>query len=129
MSDNRLPDEDLTVLVERAAKGVHESRQATPWEEVSRIEQNVRREQYLPVIFHGTKALYDLGYRKPRTITTHTEVVRLPRGSVLYDNSEITWLLMPDGEGGQFWLMAGDTEEYTGMDIELPATVLREPSA
>lgn len=74
----RLTDHELTVCCEAAAEGVVNSRAGhagTPtWDQLSAMEKNTVREQALPFIFHGTKALADLGYWKSPTITTAKEL-------------------------------------------------------
>jgi hypothetical protein len=86
-----LSDHDLTTLVDAAARGVAASAAAwhggTPWDEMDAMTQNNVREAALPFIFHGTKALADLGYRKPRMVTTAEELRALPEGAVVIDSS------------------------------------------
>lgn len=83
MTDYRLPDEDLTVLVERAAEGVA-TREGHNWQTMPATVKNVVREQCLPFIFHGTMALHDLGYRKSRTVTSAEELDALPEGTLIF---------------------------------------------
>ena len=120
---NRLPDYALEVLTNAAAEGTVNARAShagTPaWDELTPGQKNGVRESALPFIFHGTKALATLGYRKPRTITTIEEVDSLPAGSVVStvygDASTIHAHLRGKGSIGYKFLI-----KYG------PATVLRE---
>ena len=127
-SENRLSDSDLTVLVERAAEGVWDSKLPdveglAPWCDLHPASKNTYREQVLPVIFHGTKALQDLGYRKPSTITTIEELDALPDGSAVLDG--VVCVKRADG----YWNFSDLAGVYASASITLPATVLHEPEA
>lgn len=65
-------DYDLTVIVESAASGAVDSRAALlgskTWSDYDAMSKNGVREVALPFLFHGSKALADLGYRKPRVL-------------------------------------------------------------
>ena len=78
MSLERLNDHELTVCVETAAKGVTDSRAkhagGPTWDKLNAAQKNAVREQALPFIFHGTRALADLGFWKTPTIATSTEL-------------------------------------------------------
>lgn len=81
MTLERLNDHELTVCVETAARGVINSRAGhtggPTWDKLTPDQKNTVREQALPFIFHGTKALADLGFWKSPTITTSDELEQL----------------------------------------------------
>ncbi|MCW3766450.1 hypothetical protein OCL88_08185 [Paenarthrobacter sp. PAE-2] len=81
MTLERLSDHELTVCVETAAEGVVNSRAGhtggPTWDKLAADQKNSIREQALPFIFHGTKALADLGFWKNPTITTADELQKL----------------------------------------------------
>lgn len=64
----KLTEHELTVLVDRAAEGAWDSmasmKMLPSFRELSLIRQNEIREQALPFIYHGTKALHELGFRR-----------------------------------------------------------------
>jgi hypothetical protein len=127
-------EHELTILVDRAAEGSWNSKAALhglpEFSLLDRAKQNEIREAALPFIFHGTKALKELGYQKPRLIITTEELTALPPGVVVHERKyEMIWEKQSDGEGGTFWLFPGDNREYKDSDIELPVIVLSEPSA
>lgn len=76
-----LTDYDLTVLVETAASGAVNSRAAhhggPEWEALDPAGKNAVREHALPFIFHGAKALEDLGFTRPRTVMSSREMEEL----------------------------------------------------
>lgn len=88
-----LNDHELTVLVEAAASGAVNSRAAhhggPDWEQLDAGDKNAVREHALPFIHHGTKALDELGYSKPRVITTRDEANALPDRSAFITPGEI----------------------------------------
>ena len=128
----QLPDHELTTLVERAAQGAHDSRASIHggpgWILLDPADKNAIREAALPFIFHGTKTLADLGYRKPRTITTAEELDALPAGSVVLDPAGLS--LHKNAFTG--WCASNGTKSIP-LDMlqheALPATVLNEPEA
>jgi hypothetical protein len=65
----RIDDHDLTEMVQAAASGSVNSRAnlhgRPAWDDLPAGDKNAVRELALPFIFHGTKALHELGYRKP----------------------------------------------------------------
>jgi hypothetical protein len=125
MSD-RLSDHDLTELVECAASGAINSaagHRGTPdWAALDAGAKNRVREAALPFIFHGTKALAGLGYRKPRTITTPEELDALPENTVIRDAEPATMQFM----GGKWWSV-GSSLAWDADTIDFPAVVLYEP--
>lgn len=73
--NSTLNDHELTVLVEAAAEGATTSRanhgRGLQWASMGPMQKNAVREAALPFIYHGTKALADLGWERRRVI--HTE--------------------------------------------------------
>ena len=119
----RLPDHALEVLTNAAAVGAVNARAShagTPtWDELNPGQKNGIRESALPFIFHGTKALAGLGYRKPRTITTADEVRELRNGAVvttIFGDASTIWDRVRNGRPGTY-----DFLVKSG-----PATVLHE---
>lgn len=98
-----LNDHDLTVLVEVAASGAVNSRAAhhggPDWEAMDAGAKNAVREHALPFIYHGTQALEDLGYSKPRTVMSSAEMEEL-------FNSDANVILM-DMDGAVIQNLAG----------------------
>lgn len=131
---SRLTDHELTVLVESAAKGATDSwsgHHGSPtWAQLAAPEKNLVRETALPFIFHGTKALADLGWSKPRVITTAEELDALPVGSVVLSEGythhanemPISFQRWTDGD----WHRGARTGN-TAPDNFLPVKVLYEP--
>lgn len=118
MTLERLNDHELTVCVETAAEGVINSRAkhtgGPTWDKLSPAQKNTVREQALPFIFHGTKALADLGYWKSPTITTAEELRNLynsDRNVVIMDDHG---LVLQNLAGG--WKSPG-TDRYMTSDI------------
>lgn len=120
-----LNDHELTVLVEAAACGAVNSRAAhhggSDWDHLDAADKNAVREHALPFVFHGTRALEDLGFTKPRTVVTVAELDALPDMSAVLDDM--------DGPLTRFdsWWRAADGAQFHSMDVVLPATVLWEP--
>jgi hypothetical protein len=127
-----LSDHDLTTLVDSAARGVAASaaawRGGTPWDEMDAMTQNNVREAALPFIFHGTKALAELGYSKPRVITSAADLDALGQRATVLDADEHIWT--NDGDTLDQWGSVTHPESYGGpkwigsADIPLPATLL-----
>jgi hypothetical protein len=63
------------------------------------------------------------GYRKPRTITTVEELEALPDNTVIRDSEPAT-LQLVDGQ----WFVPGHDQPWYVESIDLPVTVLHEPS-
>lgn len=126
---NQLNDHELTVLVDRAAQGAINSRAAHHggqlWEMFSPGKKNEVREKALPFIFHGTKALAELGWQRPRTITTEEELAPLPNGTVLMGSWATYQRVGLPGCPGEWVTLGGPA----AVDVELPATVIYEPAA
>ena len=75
--------------------------------------------------------LHNLGYRKPRTITTTEELDTLPVGSVVRTRREGIYEkanFHGDPEF-PFWIATGVNREFPSLTLTLPATVLHEGSA
>jgi len=72
--------------------------------------------------------LRNLGYRKPRTISTVEELDALPVGSVVITklSEVISKRSEPDGELQSWWAMAGTSEYFQSKELPFPATVLHE---
>lgn len=114
----RLTDHELTVCCEAAAEGVVNSRAGhaggPTWEQLTASQKNNVREQALPFIFHGTKALADLGFWKSPTITTAKELEDLynsDRNVVVMDDDG---LVLQNLAGG--WKSPG-TDRYLTSDM------------
>ncbi|MGO4143695.1 hypothetical protein AB4Y77_01305 [Paenarthrobacter sp. YAF11_1] len=114
----RLTDHELTVCCEAAAEGVVTSRAGhaggPAWNDLTASQKNNVREQALPFIFHGTKALADLGYWKSPTITTAEELKDLynsDRNVVVMDDCG---LILQNLAGG--WKSPG-TDRYMTSDM------------
>jgi hypothetical protein len=92
------------------------------------MTQNNAREAALPFIFHGTKALAELGYRKPRIISSHEELDTLPQDAVVRDAEGFVFdrdrIITPPHP--LRWHPAGVAADVDSEVIELPATVLHE---
>lgn len=69
-------------------------------------------------------ALLAAGYRKPRIITTAEELGALPYGSVVLDADRATATKLD----AYFWEVAGFASHFRVEAIDLPATVLHDPS-
>lgn len=84
-----LTDHDLTALVEAAASGAVNAQAAhhggDTWDDMHPSIKNAIRENALPFIYHGTKALEELGYTKPRIIMTAADLDALKFESVVLD--------------------------------------------
>jgi hypothetical protein len=127
----RIPDHDLSVIVNSAAEGAVNARAAhhggPTWDTLPAGDKNSVRELALPFIFHGTKALKELGYVKHREIVTVEELNDLPVGAVIRGK----WLAEKwADEDGELWHVAGkgmrwDVEQLVGRG-GLPAMVLTE---
>lgn len=127
-TDHRLSDSDLTVLVERAAQGSWDSQlgpaSGTMWDEVSHVTKNSYREQVLSIIFHGTKALHELGWAKNRTIYTIGELSGLAEGAVFRASTGAVFEI----KGGH--IVCTDSQTWWSPLADwLPVTVLHEPEA
>lgn len=90
------------------------------WADMTLARQNEVREQALPYIVAGTRALHELGYHKPRTIGTEEELEALPEGAVLVAEWATYQRVLGD------WVGLGGPARTT---VELPATVVWEPTA
>jgi hypothetical protein len=124
-----LNDHELTVLVDAAASGAIDAQAAlhgsTPWADMDPMSKIAVKEAALPFIFHGTKALADLGYSKPRLVTTVDEMDALPVGSVVLDPLGLS--LHRDIIG---WNCSNGTRHVDREELErdaFPATVIHEP--
>ena len=140
---NRLPDHDLSVLVEAAAEGSTNSwaahRGSTQWDDMTAGQKNLVRETALPFIYHGTKALAELGYQKPRTIRTLDELEALKLPAIIDSPSggpaKVEYYAGPGGQKYVEPLFYDDDadDEYYNLtffaSFGLPATVLHEASA
>lgn len=126
-----LNDHELTTLVEAAASGAVNSQAAhhggDTWDNLHPSMKNSIRETALPFIYHGTKALEELGYVKPRVVMTPAELDALPAKSAILDANGTPWV--GDGDTVEPW--ASVCEDPFGgpiwkdsRDITLPATVL-----
>lgn len=128
-----LNDHELTVLVEAAASGAYNSsaahRGGPAWEELEAGTKNNVREAALPFIFHGSKALEELGFQRPRTVVTIEELDALPARSAILDQNGTPWV--GDGDKVEPWASVCE-DPYGGpiwkniRDIDLPATVLHK---
>lgn len=127
----RLPDYDLEVLIDTAAEGAWNAKVAhaggPQFAELERGRRNEIREAALPFIFHGTKALADLGYIKQRTITTIEELEKMPMRSVLATHLGGIFTKFYDMYiESENWEAKGSKSINLG---DLPATVLYEPES
>jgi hypothetical protein len=126
---NLLNDHELTVLVDRAAAGVINSQAAhqggLTWDDLSAGRKNEVREKALPFIFHGTKALAELGWQRPRTITTEEELASLPDGAIVV-SAWATYQLVGPPFHTKEWVTLGGP---AAVNVELPATLVYEPAA
>ena len=79
------------------------------------------------------KHLQDLGYRKPRTITTAQELDALPEGTVIRDASGVIRDRFNDSDtGAALWLRPGAQGWMLSRNFEdkhFPATILYSPKA
>lgn len=120
----RVSDHDLHVLVESAAQGMWDakaSHQGGPaFVELPHGVRNNIREAALPFVFHGTKALSDLGYSKPRLITAAEELDALQVGSAVKDEDGHVHLKYPRG-----WVRTGQ-EPFSTPEGILPGYVIHE---
>lgn len=134
---SRLPDHDLSVLVETAAESATNSWAAhkggTQWKDLTAGQKNLVRETALPFLFHGTKALADLGYVKPRTITTADELDALKLPAIIEcQNGGIAKVEYMAGPGRQKYaeFLFGEADESHSLvaltNWALPAQVLKE---
>lgn len=109
---SRLPDVDLTVLVQAAAEGSVNSRAAhhggPAWVDLAPGAQNSVREVALPFMFHGSKALAGLGYFKARQVGAGSEIAGCTSGALL------RVMRLSDGGGWVYERMSGDTWVYGG---------------
>lgn len=129
-------DHELTVLVEAAAAGAVNSRAALhggpDWDAMDAADKNAVREHALPFIYHGTKALSELGYIKPRIIATVEELDALLRGDanvVLLDEDGISLQNLVGG-----WQAAAGSRRLMTSDLAFHCfgpifTVLHEGAA
>lgn len=131
-----LTDHDLTALVEAAASGAVNAQAAhhggDTWDDMHPSIKNTIRENALPFIYHGTKALEELGYTKPRMAMTAADLDALPAKSAILDSEGTPWV--GDGDTVEPW--ASVCEDPFGgpiwkdsRDIALPATVLHAGGA
>lgn len=124
---NRLNDYELTVLVDAAASGTVNTRAAhhggDAWADLDTGDKNTIREAALPYIFHGTKALADLGWERRKTIHTSEELAALPDMSVVRSSAgSIANIIL-----GRAYFFGAELD--TSMDVlALPLTVLFEPA-
>jgi hypothetical protein len=133
-----LTEHELTVMVDRAASGTWESRRqfngGPAWSELDRATQNAIREQALPFIYHGTKALDELGYRKLRLIATEDELGALPFGSVVRETDgtvlefvrELGYVCNGEHRYVGTWYSTGSEVPWDNPP-SLPVTVLDSP--
>lgn len=125
-SDHRLPDEDLTVLVERASEDYFTARYSSKlgktWAELDGASKNVIREAALPHLFHGTKALHDLGYRKLRIVATAEDLDALPFGTVVRSDAGT----IATKCGFTLGVVFGDERPFPWRYLDLPVTVMQE---
>lgn len=137
MNTATLSDHDLTTLVDSAARGVVASAAAwhggAPWDEMDGMAQNSVREAALPFIFHGTKALAELGYVKPRMVMTPAEANALPDRAAILTPGGIIFRKWAGyyGEGKDAWereLGQVVPAELLSAEGHFPATVLHEPT-
>lgn len=70
-----------------------------------------------------TKPLERAGYRKLRTVTTVEELDALPENTVIRDSEPATLQLI-DGQ----WFVPGHDQPWYVESIDLPVTVIHEPS-
>lgn len=70
------------------------------------------------------EAIRNLGYRKPRTITTVEELDALAEGSVIIDSDPT-----PCEKINGHWFMPGSEMRCGDAKVNFPATVLHEPEA
>ena len=73
--------------------------------------------------------LHNLGYRKPRTITTTEELDTLPDGVIIMDGRGNCREGLRTMGGGNVWRAMGPAKVLRSKEIWLPATVLHEGSA
>lgn len=132
-TDHRLSDSDLTVLVERAPQGSWDSQlgpaSGTMWDEVPHGTKNSYREQVLSIIFHGTKALHELGYRKQYPVGTVDELDALPGGAAIRDIDGGLYGAIKRVDGKNWWLKAGVAATYASSNFADGVTLLDAPGA
>jgi hypothetical protein len=131
----RVTDHDLSDLVEHAAKGAVNSAASIHggplWEALEASSKNNVREAALPFIFHGTQALEEIGYRKPRVVTTVKELDALPIGSVVLHRGRPFQRFAPHNGGSYVYHLwqspdGGFVRTSEGGRLILPATVIHE---
>jgi hypothetical protein len=107
-----------------------------PWNELTDAHKNAMREAYLPVIFHGTKILEDLGWHKD-VYVTKDEVEQLPDGTAILTPGEIIFRKYDNlnGDGKVMWVRneygnstAIPTEKLDA-DAHFPARILNTKKA
>jgi len=133
-----LNDHELTELVEAAAEGVTTSRanngRGLAWDVMGPMQKNNIREAVLPFIFHGTKALADLGWEHRRTIHTVEELMELTLPAVLDCHgggvAKIEHMAGPGITQKYAEFLFGEDELSVSLSefatFALPATVLKE---
>lgn len=131
-------DHELTVLVEAAASGASNSRVAIHggvlWEALDPATKNNYREAALPFIFHGVKALAELGYSKPRIIMTPDEANALLDRAAFLTPGKIIFHKWKDyyGAGRDAWereLGQVVPAELLSADAHFPGVVIYEGDA
>lgn len=124
---NRLNDYELIVLVDAAASGTVNTRAAhhggDAWADLDAGDKNTVREAALPYIFHGTKALADLGWERRQTINTREELEEAQLMVVLTDAGTIANLV----NGRAFFF--GYESSVPVATLALPVTVLWQHEA
>ena len=80
---------------------------------------------------HLADAILADGYRKPRTITTFTELLEAANDVTVIDNYGAVMQLKPSETDGPFgqWFIPGEPGGLPYCSVALPATVLHEPDA
>ena len=132
---NLVSDYDLEQMVNAAAEGRADVMAmlgtGLPWNELTDTHKNAMREAYLPVIFHGTKVLEDIGWRKD-VYVTFDEVEDLPDGTAILTPGQILFVKYDnlEGDGKVMWVRndygsgtAIPTEKLDA-DAHFPARVL-----
>ena len=133
-----LTDHDLTALVEAAASGAVNAQAAhhggDTWDDMHPSIKNTIRENALPFIYHGTKALAELGYPKPRVIYTPEEANALPDRAAILTPGQIIFRKWENyyAQGKHAWereLGQMVPAELLSAEGHFPATVLHEGGA